>query len=136
MENQNEAAVAAQAGQMQVTKELYDNTKAFLKNLDKLEETVELTSEYFDWGSREEGEVHRFVFMGMTTLTSQFGGESQKVEAAKLMDKEGKTVIMGDAVICGSLREVQAPKCVAIAKTGEEDGKNGKYKTFSVKLLA
>lgn len=132
--SKEEQALEKSNNGLQLNKELYKNTLDALKGLEKLDDSMEITSEYL---KLEEGEQQRFVYMGMTRLTSQYATEDPegKVDAVKLMGSDQKIYIAADAVIVSSLSECTPPCPVAITNIGEEKGKNGTYKTFKISLL-
>jgi hypothetical protein len=93
-------------------------------------EMASLTSEYL---KMEENKSYSFIFVGMSTFTTDQGEER---ECARLISKENQSFISGAAVLVSACKKItKIPKFIKIITGGKTKTANGSYISMEVKSL-
>ena len=126
-QNEHKAIVLADNEKLMSVMNL--DAKAFGEQLEKMDETIELTADYL---ALEEGESKKFIFIQKTS----FSGDDGEKSAVLLADKEKKTFITASTVIVNTLNSFEPPIAISIANLGAVKMKGGKsYTNYSVRML-
>lgn len=92
---------------------------------------VDLTSDYFTF--EKKGETHSFIVEGISEITIK----NKAVKVAKVRNREGKSLLIGDKVFVSACERLQQlPAYVRVTYTGDKANANGEYKEFIIKSFA
>lgn len=134
MEDNNQNGVAVQGtvaqGRMNVTAESAAAVQELANTLEDMDELMEITSDYLKF---EKDDKLRFVYAGMTEISS-VDGKSMS-EAVKLMDSDGKFKISAAMVLVGTCKTLNAPCAIQVECLGKVKGKKGEYDDLKITAL-
>jgi hypothetical protein len=90
------------------------------------------TREYFNFDNAKAGDRFNFFWEGNTTTEM----DNKQLEVAKLIDKEGKKYINGNAVLVRALKQSnKVPAMIAVVYNGTKKSNAGTYADLSVYIL-
>jgi hypothetical protein len=103
------------------------NFDAFDAMKDDEMKSIELENINFD-----EGVIHNLI--AITTTDYNFQDGTKKVVIFE--DRNGVQYYNGNSYVVNAIQKMEIPAPVRIVCTGKQTGKNGTYKTFSIKTLS